>query len=80
MTLTRDEQHALLRIERLLRKDPSLRAEENKFNRRCPRGKEPVYESLSPWRPLMWRLGFIAVIVLIAGFAALGVALTFHAA
>lgn len=80
MTLTRDEQHTLLRIERLLRKDLSLRAAEDKFNRQCPHARESVYESLSPWRPVWWRLGFVALILLIAGLVALVVALTVHTA
>lgn len=79
MTLTRNEQHALLRIERSLRRDHVLRMAMDKFNRGCPHGREPVRECLSPWYPLRWRVGFIALLALTVGFIALVTALTVHA-
>jgi len=51
MTLAPDEQHARLRIERSLRRDPAPRAAADAFSRGCPYGRNPAHECVSPWHP-----------------------------
>lgn len=80
MTLTRDEQHALLRMEWWLRRDPSLRAVAIRFRLRCPHGREPEHEHVSPWHPVLWRAAFVALVLLTAAFVALVALLVFQAA
>lgn len=79
MPLTRNEQIALLRIERSLRRDLVLRIAMDRFNGRCPSGRDPVREPMSPWCPRLWRAGFIGLLALTVGFIALVTALTVHA-
>lgn len=72
----REEQHALLRMERSLRRDPGLRAAADKLSRSRPYGKDPAYECLSPWHPVLWRVTFIAAMTLIVAFIVLVATLT----
>jgi hypothetical protein len=71
MTLARDEQQALHRLERSLLRDPALRAAADKFSRGCPHGRDPAHECLSPWHPVLWRVVFIALLLLSVAFVAL---------
>lgn len=79
MTLTRNEQIALLRIERSLHRDLVLRIAVDKFNGGCRSGRDPVREPLSPWCPRRWRAAFIGLLALTVGFIAFVTALTVHA-
>lgn len=72
----REEQRALLKMERSLHRDPGLRAAADKFSRTRPYGKDPAYESLSPWHPVLWRVTFIAAVTLIVAFIVLVATLT----
>jgi hypothetical protein len=65
------EQRALLRIERSLRKDPSVRAMLETFTRRCYRGQGPTQERLSPWHPVLWSAVFVMLAALTVTFIAL---------
>jgi hypothetical protein len=68
VTLAPSEQRALLKIEKTLRKDPAVGAALEAFNRRCPYGKDPVRERLSPWRPLLWRTTSVTLVTLMVAF------------
>lgn len=80
MTLTRDEQYALVRIERALRTDLVLRAAAADFNLRCPKARKPVHDGLSPWHPMRWRVTCVALVLLSVGFAGFVAIVTLAAA
>jgi hypothetical protein len=70
MVLAPREQHALLRMERSLGKDPAVRAALGALNRRSSGQDRFTPECTSPWRPVLWRAASIGIVGLTVAFVA----------
>jgi hypothetical protein len=76
VTLTHDEQRALLRMERSLRTDPALSAALRTFERRCWGGEDSEDEEISPWHPVLWRVSLLALVAITLAFFAVIILVT----
>jgi hypothetical protein len=69
MALAPHEQHELLRMERMLSRDPAVRSAFHAFDHRCLSRSPAAPEYTSPWHPLLWRAAGVAMAGVTVAFA-----------